>query len=113
MTWEPGLLVASDTDKSKKQGAISPRGHPGLSFESCQQMQGGLEKHGISPTQSPFSNPQAPSSALRMGRKMVQWSRSKRCDKDTVPLSGCSPLEREEIGAHATMLQWTNQSRGH
>lgn len=25
---------------------------------------------------------------------MVQWNRSKRCDKDTVPLSGCSPLER-------------------
>lgn len=42
--------MASDTDKSKKQGTISPREHPELSFESCQQMQGGLEKHGISPT---------------------------------------------------------------
>lgn len=42
--------MASDTDKSKKQGTISPREHPELSFESRQQMQGGLEKHGISPT---------------------------------------------------------------
>lgn len=45
--------MASDTDKSKKQGTISPREHPELSFESCQQMQGVWRNMGLVPLRAP------------------------------------------------------------
>lgn len=84
----------------------------GLSFDSCWLIQGCLKKHGIVSLKDLSPIPQAPSSALRIGGRVLGESGLIGV-MYILSHSQDAHIYRDKIGAHASMLQWANQGRLH